>query len=290
MFIKIMNKASIMKNLLVSAVIPAYNEEEHVKECIETLLEQSYKPFEIIFVDDGSIDNTVNIIKNYDVILFQQAHKGPGEARNFGVSKCRGEIVVFVDADMRFDKDYIKNLVKPILEKKSIGTNHEEELVSNKENIWARCWGRRLTTFKGDFAIFRAIRKDKFLEAGGFDPKKGYADDQTIYEKLKIRPILAEKAMCYHNNPNTLKDVFLQGKWIGASYKNKFLNIYSLGIFFISGLSLLVPFKIALNTFKKSFEERYLSYLFYYPVFGIFRYYGFIYGIIMNKYFKRNVK
>ena len=175
MFIKIMNKASIMKNLLVSAVIPAYNEETHIKECIETLLEQSYKPFEIIFVDDGSIDNTVNIIKNYDVILFQQAHKGPGEARNLGVSKCRGEIVVFVDADMRFDKDYIKNLVKPILEKKSIGTNHIEELVSNKDNIWARCWGRRLTTFNGEFAIFRAIRKDKFLEAGGFDSSKGYA-------------------------------------------------------------------------------------------------------------------
>ena len=66
-----MNKASIMKNPTVSAIIPAYNEEEHVKECIETLLEQTYKPFEIIFVDDGSTDNTTNIIKNYNVIILK---------------------------------------------------------------------------------------------------------------------------------------------------------------------------------------------------------------------------
>ena len=290
MFIKIMNKASIMKNPTVSAIIPAYNEEEHVKECIETLLEQTYKPFEIIFVDDGSTDNTTNIIKNYNVMLLTQEHKGPGEARNLGVSKCKGEITVFVDADMKFDKDYIKNLVKPILEEKSIGTNHGEELVSNKDNIWARCWGRRLTTFNGEFAIFRAIRKDKFLEAGGFDSKKGYADDQTIYDKLKIRPILAENAICYHNNPNSLKDVFLQGKWIGASYKNKIMNIFGLGMFFILGLSFLVPFKLILNTFKNTYKEKYLGYLIFYPIFGLFRYSGFVYGIIMNKYFKRNVK
>src|SRR3989344_1765466 len=211
MFIKIMNKASIMKNPTVSAIIPAYNEEEHVKECIETLVE-------------------------------------------------------------------------PILEEKSIGTNHGEELVSNKDNIWARCWGRRLTTFNGEFAIFRAIRKDKFLEAGGFDSKKGYADDQTIYDKLKIRPILAENAICYHNNPNSLKDVFLQGKWIGASYKNKIMNIFGLGMFFILGLSFLVPFKLILNTFKNTYKEKYLGYLIFYPIFGLFRYSGFVYGIIMNKY------
>lgn len=278
-----MNRPSIMKKTLVTAVIPAYNEENYINECIQTLLEQTYKPFEIIFIDDGSTDDTKEIIKGYNIQLLEQEHKGPGAARNFGVSKAKGDIVIFVDADMKFDKDYVKNLVKPILEGKAIGTNHAEEIVSNSDNIWARCWGRRLTTFQGEFAIFRAIKKNEFLKAGGFNPDEGYADDQTLYENLKVRPVLAENAICYHNNPDTLNDVFLQSKWIGGAYKNK-------NALFILCLGLLIPFKILLNTFKKTYKERYLNYLIYYPVFGLFRYYGFFYGVVLKKYNGRNIK
>ncbi len=268
----------MIKNPIVSIVIPAYNEEEDIDGCVRTLVKQNYKPLEIIFVDDGSKDKTLEILRKYKSIkILKQDHKGPGAARNFGVSKSKGEIIVFVDADMEFNEDYIEKLVKPILEGKTIGTNHPEEIVKNQDNIWSKCWGRRLTTFQGDFAIYRAIKKDKFLEAGGFDPSRGYADDQTLYQKLQVRPILAEGAVCYHKNPGTLKEVFYQNRWIGESYK--ILKLPFISLIFATILWLLIPFLIIIKAINSVKNEKQIKFLFYYPIFGIFKYAGFILGV-----------
>ena len=78
----------VKKKSIVSVVIPAYNEEEDIEGCVRTLINQSYKPLEIIFVDDGSTDKTLEILSKYkDIKVLKQDHKGPGAARNFGVSK-----------------------------------------------------------------------------------------------------------------------------------------------------------------------------------------------------------
>ena len=268
------------KNPLVSVVIPAYNEEGDIEGCVKTLVNQSYKPLEIIFVDDGSTDKTLELLNEYKGIkVLKQDHKGPGAARNLGVNESKGETIVFVDADMEFNKDYIEKLVKPILEGKTIGTNHPEEIVKNQDNIWSKCWGKRLTTFQGEFAIFRAIKKDRFLEAGGFDPSKGYADDQTLYQRLQVRPLLAEGAICYHNNPGTLKDVFYQNRWIGESYRNKILKIPVINLIFTTLLWILVPFLIMIKTINSVKNENSIKFFFYYPIFGVFKYSGFIIGI-----------
>ena len=100
--------------------------------------------------------------------MLRQKHKGPGIARNLGAKNAKGEILIFVDADMAFHKDYLKNLIKPILEDKKgevIGTTHELEIVNNLKNIWSRCWGKVRVSKKEaeNVKIFRAIRKNKFL-------------------------------------------------------------------------------------------------------------------------------
>src|SRR4030043_470501 len=133
-----------MKNL-VAVVIPVYNEEKVIRNCLQSLQKQNYTPVEIIVVDDGSTDKTLKIIGNWkleigNLILLKQNHLGPGPARNLGASKAKGEILVFVDADMTFDKDFIRDLVKPILEGKTIGTFSKNEMVSNKDNPWSICW------------------------------------------------------------------------------------------------------------------------------------------------------
>jgi len=136
----------------VSIIIPTHNEEKEIFRCIKSLKKQTYKNFEIVIVDDGSIDNTLKIIKRFPknnkkqkLRVLKQNHQGPGLARNLGAEKARGEVLIFIDADMTFDKDYLKNLIKPILEDKKekiIGTTHELEIVNNINNIWSRCWGR----------------------------------------------------------------------------------------------------------------------------------------------------
>ena len=79
------------KNPLLSVIIPTYNEEKDIGECISTLLKQSYKKIEIIIVDDGSSDNTLNLVKKFrQVKILIQNHQGPGKARNLGARKSKG--------------------------------------------------------------------------------------------------------------------------------------------------------------------------------------------------------
>lgn len=208
----------------VSIVIPAYNEEKYVTKCIESLLKQTYQDFELIFVDDGSTDNTKEIIKEFikkdkRIKLLTQKHGGPGRGRNLGVKNSKGEIIVLIDADMEFYKDYVKNLIQPILKGKEIGTYHIKEYVANKYNIWAKCWGTKRVDDKPGMKlpIFRAILKKEFLKAGGFDPSTGLFDDNSLSKKLGKEAIGVD-AVCYHNNPTNLPETFNHAKWIGGSF------------------------------------------------------------------------
>lgn len=209
----------------VSIVIPVFNEEGVIRECINSLLNQSIKDIEIIVVDDGSEDNSLKYVSDLPVKLLQQTHQGPGKARNLGASKSTGQILVFVDADMTFERDFIKRLVKPIEENKAVGTFSNEEYVSNKENIWSRCWNlnKDLPTdrmhpqnYPHEQKVFRAILKKEFERVGGFTPI-GYIDDYTLSEKLGEKAVVAPGAIIYHKNPSNLKEVFEQARWIGKS-------------------------------------------------------------------------
>src|SRR4030042_3432769 len=96
----------------ISVTIPTYNERGVLEECIESLGAQTHPDFEIIVVDDGSTDGTLEILKNLSKTLdnfkfFKQAHGGPGLARNFGVKEAKGGVLVFVDAEMTFDKEFL---------------------------------------------------------------------------------------------------------------------------------------------------------------------------------------
>ena len=84
---------------LVSVVIPVYNAAPFVHRAIESALAQTHRPLEIIVVDDGSTDETAQIVRRYPVTLLQQKNGGPGRARNAGVRLSRGEWIAFLDHD-----------------------------------------------------------------------------------------------------------------------------------------------------------------------------------------------
>jgi len=220
----------MIKNLLVSVIIPTYNEELSIKDCISTLLFQIYKPIELIIIDDGSTDSTISKVKSFSSIkILQQNHQGPGAARNFGAKNAKGEILVFVDADMTFDKDFIEKLTQPIREGKVIGTFSKEEFVANKDNIWAKCWSinrgwpkdrMHPKDYPNEQPVFRAILKKEFERVGGFDPI-GYTDDWTLSRKLGVLAQVAPRAIFYHKNPETFSEIWSQARWIG---KNEFIT------------------------------------------------------------------
>jgi len=212
----------------LSVIIPTYNEEGVIRDCLSSLNNQTIKDFEIIVVDDGSTDKTMNILSGmqeakYRLQILKQKHKGPGEARNLGVKRSKGEVIVFVDADMTFDKNFLKELTSPIVEGAVKGTFSKNEMVSNWDNVWARSWninegwedGRRHPKdYPDSQKVFRAILKSEFEKVGGFDPSLGYMDDWSLSKKLGYEAKNVKGAKFYHKNPETLKEIFSHAKWV----------------------------------------------------------------------------
>ncbi len=202
---------------------------------MESLINQSLKS-EIIVVDDGSKDNSQAIIRFYPQIkLLTQNHQGPGAARNLGVKQSTGKILVFVDADMEFDQDFLKDLTQPIMTNKAKGSWSGNEQVANWDNLWARCWNYNYNRFfpymtgsRGQRRVFRAILKSEFNRAGGYDAI-GYTDDWSLVNKLGFPPVVTQ-AKFYHHNPAGLLTVFQKACWIGKrQYKlGKLGNLWTI--------------------------------------------------------------
>lgn len=249
----------------VSVIIPAYNEEKVIGECLESLAKQTSKDLEIILVDDGCSDKTLEKVSLFTshyslVTVLRQKHLGAGSARNLGAKHAKGEILVFVDADMTFDKQFVSHLIKPIIQRKAIGTFSKDEYLSNKDNVWARCWNinrgfppdkMHAINYPDTQKVFRAILKQEFDRVEGFDEKAGYTDDWSLSEKLSIEAVATAGAIFYHKNPETLRDVFDQSKWM-AKRRYKFgltgylisLIRVSLPISIISGILNAIRYKL----------------------------------------------
>jgi len=240
----------LANNMKISLIIAVYNEEKRIKECLDSLSKQTYKDMEVIVVDDGSTDSTFSLCTMYYALctVFQQKHQGAGAARNLGATKATGDILVFVDADMVFKEDFVEKLVAPVIVGKSRGVFSKEEYLANKDNVWAVCWNlnRNLPAdrmhpknYPDKQRVFRAILKKEFDRVGGFNVQKGYIDDWSLSEKLGYLADNSPGAIFYHHNPDNLKDVFIQSKWMGKrEYKSWVLAILrvSLPVSLIMGL------------------------------------------------------
>jgi len=209
----------------VSVVIPAYNEARDLPRCLATLLDQTHRAAEIIVVDDGSTDDTGEIARNFGgVTVLAGTHEGSGAARNRGAGAATGAVLVFVDADMHFARDFLARLVAPIAAG-AVGSFHETEYVANVGARWARLWNlnQRLPVTRKhppDYpraqAVFRAVRRDAFLAVGGF-LSGGYDDDLSLAARLGTLAVVAPGAICWHTNPAHPAEVYRQARWIGTS-------------------------------------------------------------------------
>ena len=90
----------------ISIIVPIYNAEKFINKCVDSLLNQTKKEIELILINDGSTDNTHNILKKYNdkrIKYFKNKNQGIGKTRNFGIEKATGKYIMFVDSD-----DYLK--------------------------------------------------------------------------------------------------------------------------------------------------------------------------------------
>lgn len=109
-----------MNDLKISVVIPIYNVKDYLKECVDSVLFQTVKPYEIILVDDGSTDGSEKICDDYSkeelIKVIHKQNKGVSSARNTGIKESNGDYICFVDGDDYIEKTSIENYITIINE------------------------------------------------------------------------------------------------------------------------------------------------------------------------------
>lgn len=150
---------------IVSIIIPVYNSELFLTRCLDSVINQTYKNLEIIIVEDGSSDNSLNICKKYEKkdnrvkVLLNGSNEGMAFSRNKALDNATGEYITFIDSDDYVELDYIETLYNLIKEDDydvsicgHIDMNYEKKYILNQEqafkllitdeNFCISCWGK----------------------------------------------------------------------------------------------------------------------------------------------------
>lgn len=175
---------------MFSVIIPSYNQQEFLPDAIESALNQTYFPLEVIVVDDGSTDNSLAIARNYGVRVVSQVNKGLSSARNTGIMNAEGEYLVFLDADDILLENYLQKIKKVIDETKAdivapsfkeFGVSHRDVILMENPTITDFMTANRI-------GYCTAIKREALLQCGGYSPKMTWgAEDYHLWFDLLSR-------------------------------------------------------------------------------------------------------
>lgn len=109
-----------MENQLISIIVPVYNVEEYLKQCLDSILDQTYRNWELILVNDGSTDSSGLICQEYAekdarIRYFEKENGGLSDARNYGIEQAQGEYLTFVDSDDFLDASHLNVLYNALV-------------------------------------------------------------------------------------------------------------------------------------------------------------------------------
>ena len=181
-----------------SIIVPVYNVENYIKKCLDSIFNQTFKDFEVIVINDGTNDNSMDIVKKYDVTIINQKNQGLSEARNSGVKKATGDYLIFIDSDDYIEKDLLKNInksldnnpevvryqTKDIIEDKKIEYNEKEFCGLDGSDAF-----KIITTYHYvEPAWLYAVKRDYYIK-NKFCFKKG-----TYHEDFGLTPLIVFKS------------------------------------------------------------------------------------------------
>lgn len=228
-------------NNLVSVIIPVYNSETYIEECVKSILSQTYDNYEIIFIDDGSVDLSKNIILKYaancnKIKYFYQENKGVSSARNLGIEKSCGEYITFVDSDDYVECNYLETLINNItkyngqisiignyrLKRKTFFFNNTIKLFNYQEALL-----ESITTNNIDCNVWGKLYKRDILNNIFFNTDIKIGEDKLFfYQVLKKASIIindTNKLYFYRKTPYSAITKELDERIIGCKQVHDFL-------------------------------------------------------------------
>lgn len=208
---------------MISVIIPAYNAEKTLPYTLRALQNQTLPRnlYEVIVIDDGSRDGTMDVAREFGVRCRRQNKESPAAARNLGVRIARGDVVLFTDSDCIPKEDWIEKMVKPFEDPRVAGVMGRY-LTRQKEPA-ARF---SQLEFEERFSIIKnfdsidlvpsfaaAFRRSVFEEVGGFDAHYPLANNEDVELSYKIasrgyKMLYADDAIVYHRHPDNWKKYF----------------------------------------------------------------------------------
>ena len=165
------------ENEMITLIIPVYNAQDYLKKCLDSIIHQSFENLEILCIDDGSTDGSLQLLENYKredqrIIILIQNNKGAGPARNLGIQKANGSYLFFIDADDWFpDKFVLEELYKAARKNRtdicggSICYLNENGIVKDKSNqhhFIKEGW-MDFSDFQWDYGFYRYLYRRDFL-------------------------------------------------------------------------------------------------------------------------------
>src|SRR5579863_115432 len=221
--------ANVQPNDRVSVIVPAFNEAKSISASIESLLAQNYGDFEVVVVDDGSTDSTLETARKFEgprVKVLHQDNKGKAEALNTGIRAASGSVVLTVDADTRLGDGALESLARRFAAEKDLGALSGNVKVDRPRGLLGRmqdveyATGIGLTR-KGQSMLatvmivpgpIAAFRKEAVEKVGYFSPST-YAEDFDItlaVLKARYRVEYEDRAVAYTIAPKNVEDLLKQ--------------------------------------------------------------------------------
>lgn len=182
---------------LISVIMPVYNGEQFIEEAIQNILSQNYPALEIIIVDDGSTDNSVQIIEQLpvDIRFFSQPNEGPGSARNRGIKDVSGEYIAFLDVDDLWPENNLNLLADELLNDTGLELvrGHAQLLELDAKSGEYKFIGEPRHSFP-NYIGAALYRRSAFDKVGLYDVSLKYGEDtdwflRAIEKKLNMKRI-----------------------------------------------------------------------------------------------------
>ncbi len=208
-----------MDKPLISIIVPVYNGEESVKNCIDSIRNQTYENIEIIIVNDGSTDDTERIckrlcLKDDRIILINQDNKGASDARNTGIDNSKGEYIQFVDSDDYIESNMVQSLIERCIDSEytMVMCGYFREFISPAG------------TTVNQVTILNAFIKNKDIFSQYFAELYNSAYINFSWNKLYLSEIIKDNKLRFDNNCSLGEDLVFNLNFIKHSCKILILN------------------------------------------------------------------